>query len=121
MLLLVSILIIFKYSLVKDEIFFVMTFGYFPALIYLIGMSNVASFFQKEIIEKLAIVSFDVYVWQLVGILIMLIVHDVYRLNFIVESRTTMMVYVVLLYLWGFVSNHFITQPVTDTLRKIIA
>ena len=114
-------LAVFKYSLVKDGIGFTMTFIFFPALVWLMGLPGVVAFLNNRIIEKLAVVSFDVYVWQLVGILLLLTVHDVYRLDFPIESRTTMLMFVVFLYLWGFVSNRFITQPVTDTLRKIIA
>lgn len=113
-------LAVFKYSLVKDGIGFTMTFIFFPALVWLMGLPGVVAFLNNRIIERLAVISFDVYVWQLVGILILLTVHDVYRLDFPIESRTTMLMFVVFLYLWGFVSNRFITQPVTDTLRKII-
>lgn len=113
------IFLIFKhYHIVGKNLNYTLTFIFYPALIVGFHINKVNIIYLKKIISKIAEISFNVYVWHVIGILILIIVNKGYNINIKLNSYRVMMIFTIMLYIFGFFSYYFIEKPLEKLISK---
>jgi hypothetical protein len=106
------------YYIVEKNLNYTLTFIFYPTLIIGFHINEVNIIYLKKIISKIAEISFNVYVWHIVGILILIIVNKGYNLNIKLNSYRVMMIFTIILYIFGFFSYYFIEKPLEKLISK---
>ena len=97
-----------KVSRFSDNLWLI--FIAFPSLIILFLSDSVKKVFGNRIWSTLGAITFDVYVWHYILILLLRAFDSGLHLNLPVQSRWFMIMYSLLCFLWGMIS-HFLLEP----------
>ena len=106
----ITYLILKHYSIVEKNINYTLTFIYYPALIVSLNINTIKKIYLSKLIIKLAEISFNIYVWHVCAILIFIIVNKVYNLNINLNSYKVMIIFTILLYIFGTISYYLIEK-----------
>ena len=110
--------IVAHYSIVEKNINYTLTFIYYPALIIIFNIDIIKKIYSSKLITKLAETSFNVYVWHVGAILIFIIVNKGCNLNINFSSYKVMIVFTILLYIFGTISYYLIEKPLEKLILK---
>ena len=110
--------IVAHYSIVEKNINYTLTFIYYPALIIIFNIDIIKKIYSSKLITKLAETSFNVYVWHVGAILIFIIVNKGCNLNINFSSYKVMIVFTILLYIFGTISYYLIEKPLEKLIFK---
>ena len=110
--------IVAHYSIVEKNINYTLTFIYYPALIIIFNIDIIKKIYSSKLITKLAETSFNVYVWHVGAILIFIIVNKACNLNINFSSYKVMIVFTILLYIFGTISYYLIEKPLEKLIFK---
>ncbi|WP_315280855.1 acyltransferase [Fusobacterium hwasookii] len=110
--------IVAHYSIVEKNIKYTLTFIYYPALIIIFNIDIIKKIYSSKLITKLAETSFNVYVWHVGAILIFIIVNKGCNLNINFSSYKVMIVFTILLYIFGTISYYLIEKPLEKLILK---
>lgn len=110
--------IVAHYSIVEKNINYTLTFIYYPALIIIFNIDIIKKIYSSKLITKLAETSFNVYVWYVGAILIFIIVNKGCNLNINFSSYKVMIVFTILLYIFGTISYYLIEKPLEKLIFK---
>jgi len=111
-------LILKHYSIIEKNMNYTLTFIYYPALIIILNFDIMKKIFFSKIIGKITEISFDVYVWHVGAILAFIIVNKKYNLNINLNSYKVMIIFTILLYIFGTISYYLIEKPLGKLISK---
>ena len=114
----ITYLIVAHYSIVEKNINYTLTFIYYPALIIIFNIDIIKKIYSSKLITKLAETSFNVYVWHVEAILIFIIIKKVSNLNINFVSYKTMLIFTIILYIFGTISYYLIEKPLEKLIFK---
>lgn len=106
------------YSIVEKNINYTLTFIYYPALIIIFNTNIIKKIYSNKLITKIAEISFNVYVWHVEAILIFIIIKKVSNLNINFVSYKTMLIFTIILYIFGTISHYLIEKPLEKLIFK---
>lgn len=115
----ITYLILKHYHIVEKNINYTLTFIYYPALIIIFNFDIMKKIFFSKIIQKIAEISFSVYVWHGVFILLLPIINKYYSFNINFVSYKTMGIFTTILYIFGIISYHFIEKYLRNIFLKL--
>ena len=116
----ITFLIIRHYSIVERNINYTLTFIYYPALIVTFNINIIKKIYSNKLISKIAEISFNVYVWHGVAFLILIILNKIYNLNIRLNSYKVMLVFTIILYIFGIFSHYLIEKPLERLIKNRI-
>ena len=103
--------------LVANDIKYLMTFLYYPALIVLFESAPAGVLFAPGIWESLGKSSFNAFIWHVPGFIFVRILLECLGLPLdLMYSRKAMLLYAVIIFIVGALSHRFLEQPVADRL-----
>lgn len=117
-LIIITVLIIFRTEFVSTGINYIMTYIYYPALIIVCKSDFVGKILNRKFIGKLGQISFDVYIWHNPFYILLFILIKVLNWNIDLNSYWTMIGYAVVCYLFGVFSYYCIEQPISKWVDK---
>ncbi|BEO99730.1 acyltransferase [Fusobacterium polymorphum] len=115
---LITYLILRHYSIIEKNINYTLTFIYYPALIIIFNINIMKKIYSSKLIIKIAEISFNVYVWHVGAILIFIIINKACNLNINFSSYKVMIIFTVLLYIFGIISHYLIEKPLAKLILK---
>ena len=115
----ITAMIVVVTAWVEEGTAYIMTFIYFPAVIVLFSSERIQKILHKKWIGTLSEISFDVYIWHSVFLVVMHIVMIKFNLS-INHSYLTMTMFAVLMYIVGTISYYCIEKPINKALKKYI-
>lgn len=116
----ITYLILRHYSIIEKNINYTLTFIYYPALIIIFNINIMKKIYSSKLIIKIAEISFNVYVWHVGAILIFIIINRACNLNINFSSYKVMIIFTVLLYIFGTISHYLIEKPLEKlNLKKL--
>ena len=118
MIMVITLLIIFKYDFMALGINYIMTFIYYPALILLCRSKSVSKILNRKIIGKLGRISFDSFIWHVPLFLVMYICIKVFNWNLKLDSYVIMICYAAFCYIVGTISYYIIERPTAKLVDK---
>lgn len=111
-------LILFKPTYVTDGIYYLMTFFVYPAIIILMNTDIAKKIFKWKFIGTLSAISYNVYVWHLTLIIILLAVDRLWSLNIVYSNVFLMIGGLIVSYIVGALSHYYIEKPITRYIDK---
>ncbi len=97
---------------------YLMTFIYYPALIILFKYSFISNVFKHRIIGVISNITFDVYLWHNVLILMIYLIINAFNLNVNMNSGIAMLCYTAISFLIGGASYFLIDKPLQNRFVK---
>lgn len=117
----ITYLVLKHYSIIEKSINYTLTFIYYPALIIIFNFDIMKKIFFSKIIGKIAEISFNVYVWHGVFILLLSIINKYYSFNINFASYKTMVIFTIILYIFGVISYYFIEKHLRNIILKLFS
>lgn len=114
----ITILIVRYFSIVEKNINYTLTFIYYPALIIIFNFNIMRKIFFTKIVREFAEISFNVYVWHVAGIIIVIILNKMFSLNIKLNSYKTMILFTIILYVFGSISHYVIEKGFGKLILK---
>ena len=74
--------------------------------------------FFTKIVREFAEISFNVYVWHVAGIIIVIILNKMFSLNMKLNSYKTMILFTIILYVFGSISHYVIEKGFGKLILK---
>jgi len=115
---LITYLILKRYSIIEKNINYTLTFIYYPTLIIIFNFNIMKKIFFSKIIQKIAEISFNVYVWHGVFILLLSIINKYCSFNISFASYKIMLIFTTILYIFGTNSHYLIEKPLAKLILK---
>ena len=119
-LIVITLLIIFKTEFMALGINYIMTFIYYPSLIFIMKAKSINKIFNLKVFRLLGKASFDVYIWHNPFYILLYIVIKVFNWKLDLASLTTMIGYATFCYLFGVFSYFCIEKPISEKIKKIL-
>lgn len=116
----ITFLIVRHYSIVERNINYTLTFIYYPALIVTFNINIIKKIYSNKLISKITEISFNVYVWHVVAFLILIIFNKIYNLNIRLDSYKVMIIFTIILYIFGAFSHYLIEKPLERLIKNRI-
>ncbi len=110
--------VLFKPTYVIDGIYYLMTFFVYPAIIILMNTDIAKNIFKWKFIGTLSAISYNVYVWHLTLIIILLAVDRLWSLNINYGNVFIMIACLVVSFIVGALSHYFIEIPFGHYIEK---
>ena len=114
----ITILIVRYFSVVEKNINYTLTFIYYPALIIIFNIDIIKKIYSSKLITEFAEISFNVYVWHVAGIIIVIILNKMFSLNMKLNSYKTMILFTIILYVFGSISHYVIEKGFGKLILK---
>lgn len=109
------LLMVCNFDLFIDNQWAVFSFVLFPALLNVfLGLDK---YMSSDIWNKLGEISFEVYLWHVNGIIILIALNSKYPTYF-KYSIKSMLLFVLIMYVWAYIVYNCIEKPLTKYLRK---
>lgn len=109
---------VLDFEILGNDIGYLLTFVYYPAIIIIFNNAFLKKIFSCKIFETLGKISYSVYIWHVDLILVLLVFVKVIGLDINLYSNMSMVVFVIICVLIGFVSHYLIEKPVDKFLKK---
>ena len=96
-----------------------MTFIFYPSLIAICRTTFVKRLLNKKIFGKIAKISFDVYIWHNLLLIIMYIGIKILDLSFDFNDFWLMIVFTLFSFIVGTISYYLIEMPINHYIKKV--
>lgn len=97
-----------------------MTYIYFPVLLFTFSLHWARITFHHAWIGTLAGISFNVYIWHVIGLKILDLLLSFGIITYNYRTRFSMLLYVLAMYVIGTLSYFFIEQPIKKLMGRIL-
>lgn len=108
----IPLLIVYCTEYVESNINYVVTFLLYPAIIILFHTKPVKKFFGWKGIGTLSAISYNVYIWHLLLLIVLLAANVKYELHIDYTNRMVMIVGLLVSWVVGTLSHYFIEKPI---------
>ena len=107
-----------RYWLVTKDEQYILTFIYYPALIFLCTSKHLCRIFNCKLIEKAGQISYNVYMWHFPLIIAMYVIISIFNLNLDCIYRIqTMFLFTIACFGVGIISFYFIEKPIEKFIK----
>lgn len=107
------------YWLVQKDVRYIMTFIYYPALLWLCTSKRLLLFLDCKLIEKCGQISYSVFMWHFPMLIAMYVVIQIFCLDINLHSVQTMILFTVICFGVGIISLNFVEKPINRTIKHI--
>ncbi len=114
----IPMMIVYCTEYVTHSINYVVTFLLFPAIIILLHTDTAKKIFRWKGIGTLSAISYNVYVWHLLLLIVMLAANIKYELYIDYTNRSVMLIGLVVSWIVGTISHYFIEKPINRYIDK---
>lgn len=121
LLIFITYLILKHYYVIEKSINYTLTFIYYPILIIIFNFDIIKRILSSKIIGKIGEISFNVYVWHGGFILLLSIINKYYSFNINFASYKTMIIFTIILYIFGVISYYFIEKHLRNIILKLFS
>lgn len=121
LLIFITYLILKHYYVIEKSINYTLTFIYYPILIIIFNFDIIKRILSSKIIGKIGEISFNVYVWHGGFILLLSIINKYYSFNINFASYKTMIIFTIILYIFGVISYYFIEKHSRNIILKLFS
>ena len=119
--LIIPYLICRRYWLVQRDIQYILTFIYYPALIFLCTSKRLCRIFNCKLIEKAGQISYNVFMWHFPLIIAMYVIISIFNLNLdSIYCIQTMLLFTVACFGVGIISSYFIEKPIKKFIKAFM-
>lgn len=113
-----SVLLVYKPTYMYDGLYYLMAFFFFPAIIILMHTNVAKKVFRWKVIGKISEISYNVYVWHLALIMVLMAVDRLLSLGLDYSNVLLMFMVLGISFLVGTLSHYFIEIPVGRYIDK---
>ena len=114
----VPIIIHYNTSILPNDVNYFMTFIYYPALIIIFKFKFINKLFRVKFIEVVSNITFDVYLWHNVLLLMGSLFLNIFKINVKLDSFVAMLCYTAISFLVGTLSYYLIDKPIKNLIVK---
>ena len=111
---------VYNWSWVENDINYILTFWYYPALIILFDSDIAAKIFKSKSIGTFGKMTYDIYLWHNPGYLMLYILIERTGWGLDLNRRRTMLAYAIVSCLVGAFSYHFVDKPIAEKITRKI-
>ena len=100
----------------KDEQY-ILTFIYYPALVFLCTSKNLCKIFNCKLIGKVGQISYNVFMWHFPLMIAMYVFISIFHLNINIYRVQTMILFTVICFVVGIISLYLIEKPIEKLMK----
>ncbi|MBE6534389.1 MAG: acyltransferase [Ruminococcaceae bacterium] len=112
------LLFIFAPKYISEDIKYIITFLFYPALIILCETNFMRKIFCHKIWGTLSGISFEVYLWHIPMILVLCFFVNKFSWNIDFNNVAIMFIFLGAMWIWGAVMHFFVERPITKLLTR---
>lgn len=101
-----------------DGINYMMTYFFYPAIIILLHTDVAKKIFKWKFIGKLSEISYNVYVWHLLILIVLISANRLWELNIQYNNVFVMIASLIVSFIVGTLSHYFIEKPINRYIDK---
>lgn len=115
-----TILMIFQWDIVDEDINYLLTFVYYPSVLIILKSRYIKKVFKERFWSKLAEISFHVYVWHAVLLFGVLSIRDILGIKFHVKGSILMLIFTLFCFLWGTISCLIYENSIKNKIERLL-
>ena len=106
-----------KYWLVQRDMQYILTFIYYPALMFLCTSKQLVLLLDCKLVGIIGQISYNVYMWHFPMMIAMYVLDKILKLNINIYSVQTMIYFSIVCFLIGIGSSLFIEKPIDRFIK----
>lgn len=110
----------FSNNYIDNGVNYILTFIYYPAVIYIFSFESVRELFKNNKWGELGKITFNVYIWHAGMLIAMYIIPKVLRIGVNLRTYKAMIIFTLLAFLIGLISHVLIEKPLFNWFSKKI-
>lgn len=115
----ITYILVFHFQWLKNGLNFLLTFIYYPAILFVFLSKPIEKITNYRIIGELGKITYNIYIWHIPNYLLALIMIELLNFSIDITAQQTMYAFGAICFIIGVISYYFLEKPIQKFITRM--